>query len=47
MLGQQVLSVQGSGNEMQINMSALPAGIYFVAVTNEEGRRCVQKVVRE
>ena len=46
-LGQQVLSVQGSGNEMQINMSAFPAGIYFVAVTNEEGRRCVQKVVRE
>ena len=46
-LGQQVLSVQGSGNEMQINVSALPAGIYFVAVTNEEGRRCVQKVVRE
>ena len=47
MLGQQVLSVRGSGNEMQINMSALPAGIYFVAVTNEEGRRCVQKVVKE
>jgi len=47
MLGQQVLSVRGSGNEMQINMSNLPAGIYFVAVTNEEGRKCVQKVVRE
>lgn len=47
MFGQQVLSVQGSGNEMQINVSALPVGIYFVAVTNEEGRRCVQKVVKE
>ena len=47
MLGQQVLSVQGSGNEMQINMSAFPAGIYFVAVTNEEGRKCVQKVIKE
>ena len=47
MLGQQLLSVRGSGNEIQINMSALPTGIYFVAVTNEEGRRCVQKVVKE
>ena len=47
MLGQQVLSVQGGGNEMQINMSNLPAGIYFVAVTDEEGRKCVQKVVKE
>ena len=46
-LGQQVLSVQGSGNELYINMSAFPAGIYFVAVTNEEGRKCVQKVVKE
>lgn len=47
MLGQQVLSVQGRGNELQINIEALPAGIYFVAITNEEGRKCVRKVVRE
>ena len=47
MLGQQVLNVRGSGDEIQINMSAFPAGIYFVAVTNEEGQRCVQKVVKE
>lgn len=46
-LGQQVLSVQGRGNELQINMEALPAGIYFVAITNEEGRKCVRKVVKE
>ena len=47
MFGQQVLSVQGSGNEMQINVSALPVGVYLVAVTNSEGRRCVRKVVKE
>ena len=47
MLGQQLLTVQGSGNELYINMTACPAGIYFIAVTNEEGRKCVQKVVRE
>ena len=47
MLGQQVLSMKGRGNELQIDMAGLPAGIYFVAITNEEGRKCVQKVVRE
>lgn len=47
MLGQQVLSVQNHGNDLQINMKALPAGIYFITITNEEGRKCVRKVVRE
>ena len=47
MLGQQVLSVQGEGNELRINMAALPAGVYFVNITDGEGRRCVRKVVKE
>lgn len=47
MLGQQVLSVQCKGNEMQIDMAALPVGVYFVTVTDEEGRKCVRKVVKE
>ena len=47
MLGQQVLSVQGEGNELRIDMAAMPAGVYFVNVTNEEGRKCVRKVVKE
>ena len=46
-LGQQVLSVQGKGNELSIDMAALPTGVYFVAVTNEDGRKCVRKVVKE
>lgn len=46
-LGQQVLSVQGKGNELRIDMANLPAGVYFVTVTNEEGRKCVRKVVKE
>ncbi len=46
-LGQQVLSVQGKGNELCIDMAALPAGVYFVAVTNEDGRKCVRKIVKE
>ena len=46
-LGQQVLSVQGNGNELRIDMATLPTGIYFVTVTDEEGRKCVRKVVKE
>ena len=47
MLGQQVLCVQGKDNELHIDMTALPAGIYFVNVIDEEGRKCMRKVVRE
>ena len=46
-LGQQILSVQGKGDELHIDMAALPAGVYFVNVTDEEGRKCVRKVVKE
>ena len=47
MLGQQMLSVNGNGNELHIDLTALPAGVYFVNVTDEEGRKCVRKVVKE
>jgi hypothetical protein len=47
LLGQQMLSVQGKGDELGLDMAALPAGVYFVTVTNEEGRKCVCKVVKE
>ena len=47
MLGQQMLSVNGNGNELHIDLTALPAGVYFVNVTDEEGRKCVHKVLKE
>ena len=47
LLGQQVLSVQGEGDELQIDMTALPAGVYLVTVTDRNGRKCVRKAVRE
>ena len=47
MLGQRVLIVEGNGNELQLDMTALPAGMYFVNITNEEGKNCVRKVVKE
>ena len=47
MLGQLALCVQGKGNELHIDMTALPAGIYFVNVIDEEGRKCMHKVLKE
>ena len=47
LLGQKVLSTQGEGNELRIDMAALPAGVYFVNITDKEGRKCVQKVVKK
>lgn len=47
MLGQQVLSINGEGNELQIDMAALPAGVYFINVTDEEGRKCLRKVMKD
>jgi len=47
MLGQQMLSIKSEGNELRINMAELPAGVYFVNVTEESGKKCVRKVVKE
>lgn len=46
-LGQRVAMVQGEGETMQIDIINLPAGVYFVNVTDGEGRKCVRKVVKE
>lgn len=48
-LGQIVFRVNGngSGNELHIDMTALSSGIYFVNIIDNEGRKCVQKVVRQ
>jgi hypothetical protein len=47
MFGQQVLSVQGKGAELRIDLATLPTGVYFVTITNEEERKCVRKVLKE
>ena len=45
--GQQVAITQGEGDELRIDMAALPTGVYFVNITDDEGRKCVRKVVKE
>ena len=47
MLGQQVFNIIGKGDELQIDIAKLPVGVYFVRVTDDEGRKCVHKVVKE
>ena len=46
-LGQRVATVQGKGETLQIDIAKLPAGVYFVDITDSEGRKCVRKVVKE
>ena len=46
-LGQQVATALGNGETLQIDIANLPTGIYFVRVTDKEGRKCVRKVVKE
>ena len=47
MLGQRVATHQAEGPQATIDISALPTGIYFVGITDENGKRCVRKVVKE
>jgi hypothetical protein len=46
-LGQQVSASGGKGERITLDISKLPAGIYFVNITDGEGRKCVKKVVKE
>lgn len=46
-LGQQLLCMQGEGDELHIDISVLPAGIYFVSLTDESGRKCVRKIIKK
>lgn len=47
MLGQRVAIHQAEGSETIIDISILPAGIYFLDIINEEGKRCVRKLMKE
>ena len=46
-LGQCVATIKGKGEQMTVDISNLPAGVYFVNITDGEGRKCVRKVVKE
>ncbi len=47
LLGQRVATASGEGETMQIDIAGLPAGVYFVNITDEKGRKCVRKMVKK
>lgn len=46
-LGQRVATITGEGETLQVDIANLPAGVYFVNITDSEGRKCLKKVVKE
>ncbi len=46
-LGQLLASIPISGEQTSFDLSAQPAGIYLVSITDKEGKRCVKKVIRQ
>jgi hypothetical protein len=46
-LGQHVATATSDGDRLTVDLSGLPVGLYFINVTDEEGRKCVRKVVKE
>ena len=47
LLGQRVATATGEDETLHVDISTLPAGVYFVNVTDKDGRKCVRKVVKE
>lgn len=45
-IGQHVASAQADGGRLTVDLSGEPAGVYFVSVTDTEGRKSVRKVVK-
>ena len=46
MMGQTILKKNCNGN-IVIDLSGQPAGVYFINITDKNGRQSVKKIVRE
>ena len=46
-LGQRVAVAETNGDRLLVDLSSQPTGIYFVNVTDQNGKRCVKKVVKQ
>lgn len=45
-IGQRVINQKADGDRKTIDLSNQPPGIYFVNVTDKDGKRCVKKVIK-
>jgi hypothetical protein len=46
-LGQHVITLLADGDRTTINLNKQPAGLFFVSVTDKEGKCWVKKVVKQ
>ena len=46
-IGQTVIKTEGCNDNITIDMSSQPAGIYFFKTTDYEGRKCTKKVIKK
>ena len=46
-LGQLVATATGDESLITVDLNGLPAGLYFVNITDSDGRMCVRKVVKQ
>ena len=46
-LGQLVLTKKEGADTMTLDLSGQPSGLYFISVTDQNGQRCVKKIVKQ
>ena len=46
-LGQHVLTKKEDTATMTLDLSSQPSGLYFISVTDQNGQRCVKKIVKQ
>lgn len=46
-LGQRIANVQPQGDVTTVELGNQPAGMYFIDITDQVGRKCVKKVVKQ
>ena len=46
-IGQKVATAKGEGRQLTVDLTQTTSGIYFVSITDENGKKCVEKVVKQ
>ena len=46
-LGQVVANVPIDGEIITLDLAGQPAGVYFINISDKDGKRCVKKVIKQ